>query len=433
MRGQKNTPLPDDIWWATRAARGLGVYVHVPFCERRCGYCDFAAFAGLDELMESYVDTVILEIQTRVHAPASTLFVGGGTPSRLPPHLLRKLLCAVPKEAGAEVTVEMNPESASPAVIAAAAEGGATRLSFGMQSVRPKVLAFLDRSHSPRAVEEAVSSARSAGLAVNLDLIYGTPGESRQDWAASLEAALHCSPDHLSCYALTVEAPTALGKAVANGTKSAPQDDVCADRLVETTACLAKAGFTRYEISNWAREQPCRHNLRYWSHGAYVGVGCGAHSFDPVRSVRRWNVRHPMTYVERISACVRRSDTAKNAMQTASSRSGSSFSGDLSINLPKNFLSGPFANPSKNFWEDLSTDPWEGGHEVLHDKILAEERLMLGLRRVCGTVVPVDRVPSFLVEEGFCFWSEARLRLTEKGMLMAGEIVTELLLSFERW
>ena len=322
-------PSADDVSWADESARGLGVYVHVPFCARRCGYCDFAAFDGLEDLTHEYVERVRGEIRERVDVPAATVFVGGGTPSLLPPELLRALIDEVPVETGAEVTVEMNPESASPAVIEAAAAAGANRISMGMQSANARVLDFLDRAHSPGCVAAAVAAARTAGFdELNLDLIYGTPGETAADWAQTLDAAIALGPSHVSAYALTVEPATSLGRAVALGVASEPDDDECADRLAQTAEVLTEAGFVRYEISNWSRSRPCVHNLRYWSGGAYVGVGCGAHSYDPSARRRSWNVRHPRTYVD-------------------------------------------------------AANPCQGG-EILGQDELRDEQLMLGLRRACG-------------------------------------------------
>ncbi len=366
-------PRPHDQWWAERSAAGLGVYVHVPFCAHRCGYCDFATFAGLEGLAEGYVQRVCAEIAERVPGPAATVFVGGGTPSVLAPDLLGRLLGAVPKEAGAECTVEMNPESASAGVLAAVREAGANRVSFGMQSAAPHVLAFLERRHSPGRVAAAVTDARTAGFEeVNLDLVCGTPGESGPDWDATLDVALALGPTHLSVYALTVEDATPLGRAVATGERPAPDEDAAADRLAVAARRLREAGYARYEISNWARHKPCLHNLRYWSGGAYVGVGAAAHSYDPGVPERRWNHRHPRTYME-------------------------------------------------------AADP-VAGSEVLDGPTRETEALWLGLRRACGVPAP-DHVPGHLLEGGLCTLDAGRLRLTERGMAVADGVVRELSLA----
>jgi len=358
--------------WCHAAATGLGAYVHVPFCSHRCGYCDFAAFAGLDDLMQPYVERLITEIGVKVAEPAASVFVGGGTPSRLGPELLGRLLAAVPVGPGAEVTVEMNPESATREVLAAAAAGGCNRVSFGMQSSAPHVLAFLERRHDPSAVAAAVVGAREAGIStVNLDLIYGTPGESAADWEASLDAALGLEPDHISAYALTVEGATPLGRAVAEGRMPAPDDDVCADRLAALVSRLGEAGFVRYEVSNWSRGAPCLHNLRYWSDGAYVGCGNGAHGYDPVAGVRSWNHRHPTAYA-------------------------------------------------------ASVDP-EAGREVLDDATRRHERLFLGLRRCAGVEwADPGSIPPELLAAGLVAAGGGRLRLTDAGMAVASAVTARL-------
>jgi putative oxygen-independent coproporphyrinogen III oxidase len=300
-------------------ARRFGVYVHVPFCRVRCGYCDFNTYTsaelggGADQAGYASAATAELDLAARVldgaglpARPASTVFFGGGTPTLLPVPDLAGLLGAVRQRfglgAGVEVTTEANPDSVTERSLAELAAAGFTRVSFGMQSAVPHVLATLDRTHDPERVALAVSWARRAGLAVSLDLIYGTPGESAGDWRASLEAALCCEPDHVSAYALVVEAGTRLAARVRRGEVAAPDDDDLADKYEVADALLAGAGLHWYEVSNWARTpaDACRHNLGYWRGDDWWGVGPGAHSH--VGGVRWWNVRHPRAYADRIAA-----------------------------------------------------------------------------------------------------------------------------------
>jgi oxygen-independent coproporphyrinogen-3 oxidase len=292
------------------ATRTLGVYVHVPFCASRCGYCDFNTYTA-DELgpgaaRSGYAATAILEID-RAHAhlgvgagPVSTVFVGGGTPTLLPADDLVRILEAITDRFGlvdgAEVTTEANPESVDPTALERLVAGGFTRISFGMQSQDPRVLAVLDRTHTPGRTAAAVAEARAAGFTgVNVDLIYGTPGESDESWRSTIEAALAMEPDHVSAYALIVEDGTALAARVRRGELPAPDDDVLADRYESVDAALRGAGLEGYEVSNWARPgHACAHNLGYWRSDDWWGVGPGAHSH--VDGVRWWNVKHPAAY-----------------------------------------------------------------------------------------------------------------------------------------
>ena len=293
--------------------RPFGLYVHVPFCASRCGYCDFNTYLGAElgggALQASYADTAVEEVRLarRVlgdRAPVvDTVFVGGGTPTLLPPADLAKVLQAVRDELGlapdAEVTTEANPDSVDERALAALREAGFTRVSFGMQSAVPGVLRVLDRTHTPGRPQQAAKEAFAAGFEqVSLDLIYGTPGESDADWSASLDAALEAAPTHVSAYALIVEDGTRLGRDVARGVLPAPDDDVLADRYLQAEQALSTLGW--YEVSNWG--EPCRHNLGYWRGGDWWGIGPGAHSH--VGGVRWWNVKHPAAYADRLAAGV---------------------------------------------------------------------------------------------------------------------------------
>jgi oxygen-independent coproporphyrinogen-3 oxidase len=297
----------------------FGVYVHVPFCSVRCGYCDFNTYTA-DELGEgatraSYADTAIAEIELAARTLADhgdlptveTVFFGGGTPTQLPSADLVRVLDALGStfglEPGAEVSTEANPDSVSPASLAELRDGGFTRISFGVQSAVPHVLATLDRTHDPARVPEAVRWARDAGFdQLSVDLIYGSPGESLDDWSASLDHALALEPDHVSAYALIVEEGTALARRVTRGEIAVPDDDAMADKYLMADDALTSAGFGWYELSNWARDDAarCRHNLLYWHSADWLGIGPGAHSH--VGGVRWWNVKHPAAYAQRLAA-----------------------------------------------------------------------------------------------------------------------------------
>jgi putative oxygen-independent coproporphyrinogen III oxidase len=309
-------------------ARNFGVYLHVPFCRVRCGYCDFNTYTS-DELRgarrDGYASQAIAEIRqaeavlTAAGLPlraASTVFFGGGTPTMLPASDLARMLAAVRESwglvPGAEVTTEANPDSVDADYLLALREAGFTRISFGMQSAVPAVLATLERTHDPERIPLVVRWARDAGLDVSLDLIYGTPGESLENWRTSLEHALAQNPDHLSAYALIVEDGTKLARQIRRGDVAQPDDDLQADMYELADRLLGDAGYDWYEVSNWARsggaaanvldgaEHRSRHNLAYWQGHDWWGVGPGAHSH--VGGVRWWNVKHPAAYSERIAA-----------------------------------------------------------------------------------------------------------------------------------
>ncbi|WP_433802487.1 radical SAM family heme chaperone HemW [Actinomycetospora sp. CA-084318] len=301
--------------------RPFGVYVHVPFCATRCGYCDFNTYTASDLGLTGTDDPASpaswleglrreLDLATRVLGtppPADTVFLGGGTPSLLGAEGLTAVLDAIRGTfglaAGAEVTTEANPESTTPEMLAAIADAGYTRLSLGMQSDVDHVLAVLDRRHTPGAAVSVARAALDAGLRhVNLDLIYGTPTETDDDLRRSLDAVLASGADHVSAYSLIVEDGTALARRVARGELPMPDDDVLADRYEIVDDVLAAHGLGWYEVSNWARTDAarCRHNLGYWSGGDWWGAGPGAHSH--VGGVRWWNVRHPARYSKQLAA-----------------------------------------------------------------------------------------------------------------------------------
>ena len=380
--------------------RGLSLYVHVPFCAVRCGYCDFNTYtaAELDpgpgasraSSPAAYVEAAVAEVRLArrvlgpVGRPLDTVFFGGGTPTLLPPADLARVLDAAREELGladdAEVTTESNPDSVTAADLRALREAGFTRVSFGMQSSVSHVLRVLDRSHDPERVPLAVQWARDAGFEqVSLDLIYGTPGETLEDWRHSLEAALGCGPDHVSAYALIVEDGTALARRVGRREVAAPDDDDLADKYLLADEVLGAAGYSWYELSNWARDEPahCRHNLVYWRGGDWWGVGPGAHSH--VGGVRWWNVKHPRAYAERLAA---------------------------------------------------GTSP-AAGREVLDDPTRRAERILLETRLAEGLPVSVldgaarDELPQ-LRDRGLVTPTKDRVVLTVEGRLLADAVVREL-------
>ncbi len=295
----------------------FSAYLHVPFCSVRCGYCDFNTYTSSElrgAKQEDYASTLIAEIALARRVlqdlgalrPMDTVFFGGGTPTLLPAGDLARMLGAATAAfglaEGAEVTVEANPDTVTPEVARTLAEAGVTRLSVGMQSAVPHVLAALDRTHRPENVRTAVAAAKDAGLAVSVDLIYGAPGESLGDWEASLDAALALESDHISAYALIIEDGTKLARQIRRGEVPTPDDDLQADMYELADARLAAAGFDWYEVSNWSRtvEQRSRHNLAYWRGSDWWGFGPGAHSH--VAGLRWWNVKHPAAYAQRLAA-----------------------------------------------------------------------------------------------------------------------------------
>jgi oxygen-independent coproporphyrinogen-3 oxidase len=358
----------------------FGVYVHIPFCASRCDYCDFATWTDRDHLIDAYVDACVADISGRRNAglPAATsVFFGGGTPSLLPGEQLARILDAIERTDGAEVTVECNPDSVDAAKFAAYRRAGVDRLSFGVQSMVPHVLASLGRTHDPANVQRAVELARAAGFErVSVDLIYGTPGESPDDWQRSLDGALALGVDHVSAYALTVEPATALGRQVAAGAP-APDDDLQADAYARADDVLTAAGFEWYEVSNWARPgEACRHNELYWSEGEYAGIGCAAHGHTD--GSRWWNVRTPERYIAAIEG------------------------GTSAV----------------------------AGSETLDAAARAEEAFALALRMRTGARVD-DRaaaVASDLAEQGLLEQSGNLVVLTRRGRLLASDVTARLLL-----
>nr|WP_221376549.1 radical SAM family heme chaperone HemW [Actinoplanes polyasparticus] len=292
---------------------GFAVYVHVPFCASRCGYCDFNTYTaselGGGVSRETYAETVLqeLDLARRTINPArvDTVFFGGGTPTLLDADDLGRILHGIDAAwglaPGAEITTEANPESVDPAYLRRLRGHGFNRISLGMQSAAPGVLKILDRRHTAGRAPQAAIEAREAGFEhVNLDLIYGTPGETADDFAGSLRKVVEAGVDHVSAYALIVEDGTRMAARMRRGEIPYPSDDVAADRYLAAEAALSEAGFQWYEVSNWATSEAarCRHNLLYWTGADWWGLGPGAHSH--VGGVRWWNVKHPAAYGKRL-------------------------------------------------------------------------------------------------------------------------------------
>jgi oxygen-independent coproporphyrinogen-3 oxidase len=385
----------------SRTAAGTGIYLHVPFCRRRCHYCDFNTYADRDALIPDYVAAMCADIDAvAVTGPGAvspadadvdrawpvfdSLFIGGGTPTLLPAEDLAGIaLRAVdrfPLAEDAEVTVEANPETVDVAKLEALADVGINRVSIGAQSFVPHVLDALGRWHDLESPLRAVDACRAAGIdRVSLDLIYGTPGESSRDWEHSVRTALDTGIGHLSAYALTVEPSTEYARRVRLGTATAPDDDVQAERMEQVDEWATDGGLARYELSNWARPgQESVHNRVYWRGGDWLGIGAGAHGHWCGR--RWWSTRSPERYIR----------AALDGVSTVA------------------------------------------GSEVLDDGQRRAERLMMGLRLAEGvdraSVAPIDdRAVSDLVAAGLLTATDDRIALTTAGMRLASAVTLELL------
>ncbi len=360
----------------------FGVYVHIPFCARRCDYCDFATWSDLGHLVDAYVEACVTDLRRRQIGggvrPATSVCVGGGTPSLLEADQLTRILGVIVRRPGAEVTVECNPDSVDLDKLTAYRRAGVNRISFGVQSTVPHVLARLGRTHDVANVERVMTWAREAGIAsISVDLLYGADSESVSDWRRSVEEVLALDPAHVSAYALTVESGTPLGRRVAAGEIPAPDDDDQAAKYELADDLLRRAGMEWYELSNFARPgHESRHNLLYWSSGEYLGIGCAAHGHR--RGRRWWNVRSPDRYVAAVEA---------------------------------------------------GRSP-EAGAEVLDASTRADEALMLGLRTRRGVAAPAGPAASAtarLVTSGHLERFDGRVRLSRAGRLVASAVTAELL------
>jgi oxygen-independent coproporphyrinogen-3 oxidase len=276
----------------------FGIYLHVPFCAARCDYCAFATWTDRHHLIGDYLEACRRQAEVVAHdcPPVTSVFVGGGTPSQVPPDALLAVLAELPVVPGAEVTVECNPDDVTAALLETYVRAGVNRVSIGVQSMSPHVLAALGRTHDQANVRRAVAAVHSVGLPTfNVDLIYGAAGETLADWRTTLERILELDPPHVSAYALTVEAGTPL----AGDPARYPDDDVQADEYELADELLTGAGLANYEVSNWARPaHECKHNQLYWGQHDYLGFGCAAHSHH--RGRRWWNLRTPERYIEAV-------------------------------------------------------------------------------------------------------------------------------------
>ena len=292
----------------------LSFYVHIPYCIKRCGYCDFNTYtpselqdgATLEIVSNDYIDAVLRELESAPKDQVPTIFFGGGTPSLLPAHDLGRVITAIKARNGltadCEITLEANPDSVTQEKLSAYLAAGFNRVSFGMQSAQPHVLAVLDRTHNPANVKRAVDMARAAGFeSISVDLIYGTPGESLEDWRSTVTEALSLDIDHISAYALIVETGTKLAAQIKRGELTMPNDDLMADMYLLVDQMCNDAGLNWYELSNWAKPgKECLHNIAYWKSANWWGLGPGAHSH--VDRKRFWNVKHPTAYKQKLFA-----------------------------------------------------------------------------------------------------------------------------------
>jgi oxygen-independent coproporphyrinogen-3 oxidase len=354
------------------------VYVHVPFCVRRCDYCAFATWIDRHHLTEPYVRACRREVEAAVSTGmprATSVFFGGGTPSLLSPPQLAWILGAIPRRPGAEVTIECNPETVDTVRLRGYRDAGVTRLSFGVQSMVPHVLTALGRLHDVPSAQRAVTAAAAAGFgqSYSVDLIFGAAGEDVADWAASIWGVLQLDPPpgHVSAYGLTVEPGTPLARDAARH----PDADDLADKYLLANDLLGAAGLEWYELSNWAQPgAECRHNQLYWSRGEYVGIGCSAHSHavTPGGARRWWNVRTPDRYLRLVAA----------------------------------------------------GQPAEAAGEDLDEATCRREGLQLALRTRDG--VPAGALPGWAADPALCDLVEpagpGRLALTRRGRLLANEV-----------
>jgi len=380
----------------------LSFYIHIPYCVKRCGYCDFNTYtpselrsgdlsADISGVSEGYIDRVLKEIdQARSEvnvAIVPTIFFGGGTPTLLQAHDLNRVIAKIKSEfevsKDCEITIEANPDTVTEDLLTKLREGGFNRISFGMQSAVPHVLATLDRTHKPEGVNKSVELARKTGFDhISVDLIYGTPGESIADWEISVNSALSMAIDHISAYALIVEAGTKLSNQVKRGEVIMPADDETAEKYRIADDLFASAGFNWYELSNWAKAGgECRHNINYWNGSNWWGVGPGAHSF--LGNERWWNVKHPSVYQERIDS-------------------------GLSPKLAGETLTLENRND---------------------EKIMLQIRLVDGIDRNSLTSVQNVNAAKYLESDhiSHSHWSQGRVVLTQSGRLIADRIVRELM------
>lgn len=383
----------------SKVSRRLSFYIHIPYCVKRCGYCDFNTYTpaelkgpDLESVSKNYISAVLKEIElakkTVGAAEVPSIFFGGGTPSLMPAVELARVIQEIRDRfelsPDIEITIEVNPDSVSSDFLEKMRQAGANRISMGMQSAVPHVLKVLDRTHNPENVSNAVEKARQAGFEhVSVDLIYGAPGESISDWQQSVTSALQLPIDHISAYALIIEKGTKLAAQISRGEVQMPPDEETAEKYLIADSAFEAAGFNWYELSNWSKPGgQCRHNIAYWNGSMWWGVGPGAHSYFDNR--RWWNVKHPATYQQKINA-------GESPVQS---------------------------------------------EEILSEENLADEYLMLQIRRREG--IPhrnlkdsqVSRAAEY-VDSGHldqAEWTAQKLVLTQQGRLIADRIVRDLVL-----
>ena len=381
--------------------RPLSFYIHIPYCVKRCGYCDFNTYtpgelkpgSDIAQVSNGYIDLLIQEgkiarSEVKTTKPIETIFFGGGTPTLMEPADLGRVLKSLEAEFGfasdIEITIEANPDTVSKEKLADLREVGINRISIGMQSAVPHVLAVLDRTHNPENVIKATTWAREVGFEqVSADLIYGAPGESLEDWETTIDAALALPITHISAYALIVESGTKLAAQVKRGEVIIPEDDQTADKYLMADEKFRKAGFNWYELSNWSKpEGECRHNMAYWEGADWWGLGPGAHSH--LNGKRFWNVKHPTAYRERLEA---------NQSPIMDS-------------------------------EQLTLE------EMENERVMLEIRLPRGLEKSSLTSASLARLESYLTGGQISqeHWDQGRISLTISGRLMADRIVREILL-----
>jgi len=379
----------------------LSFYIHIPYCVRRCGYCDFNTYTpaelqvseDLTKISNNHIDLLIAEADqarasVKTTAPIPTIFFGGGTPTLMEPSDLKRVLRHLEDKFGftpdIEITIEANPDTVSKEKLAALREIGINRISFGMQSGVEHVLKVLDRTHNPANVSKATNWAKEVGFKeISVDLIYGAPGESIEDWQKTIQTALALPITHISAYALIVEAGTKLAGQVKRGEVVIPEDDQTADKYLIADESFTKAGFTWYELSNWAKAgSECRHNIAYWVGANWWGLGPGAHSH--VDGVRFWNVKHPAAYQDRLT-------TGAEPIQE----------------------------------REILT-----GEQMASERLMLEIRLKSGIAKSSLAAEQIDALESFRIGGALDpdMWAAQRVALTQSGRLIADRIVREILL-----
>lgn len=403
MSKHAKSQLPDDTSLLTQ---GIALYIHIPFCETKCPYCDFNTYAGIESMMTPYVDALCQEIHKwgngLDHPSVRTIFLGGGTPSYLSPqdigHILSVACESFTVEFNAEITTEANPSDLTPEKARLLRSKGFNRLSIGVQSLDDDLLHLLGRRHSANQAHKAFTVAREAGFNnINLDLMFGLPGQTMQQWQSSIEAVLAMNPEHLSLYSLTIEPETPFANWIQTGTMEEPDPDLAADMYTWSEDRLESAEYIHYEISNWSKPRlESQHNLIYWRNSSYLGVGPGAHSF--LANCRFANVKSPRTYMHQIQ----------------------NWQGEYPLPINAKTLSATGAIESV---------------EVLDRGTEMGETLMMGLRLKEGISLDsfrarfdvdlatlYEQVIRELEELALVEWHIGSLRLTRKGLLLGNEV-----------